>query len=82
VQIAAEAGHLQLCDFLLQEFTVCRFDAQIHEALMGFLGEYWFIHARSGSRLSLENYDGLTERRPQRPFDRVQDDFEHLWRHG
>jgi hypothetical protein len=61
VQIAAEAGHLQLCDFLLQEFTVCRFDAQIHEALMGFLGEYWFIHARSGSRLSLENYDGLTE---------------------
>jgi hypothetical protein len=46
---------------LLQEFTICRFDAQIHEALMGFLGEYWLVHARSGSRLSLEDYDGIIE---------------------
>jgi hypothetical protein len=28
---------------------------------MGFLGEYWLVHARSGSRLSLKDYDGLTE---------------------
>jgi hypothetical protein len=28
---------------------------------MGFLGEYWLVHARSGSRLSLEDYDGVIE---------------------